>query len=77
MKGTARRPVLPLAGLPGVGAWPGTGIAAGEGIDGDSWYNQAIHPADRVRTHIAYENVVVREVFEQARADTGRQRTPA
>jgi esterase/lipase superfamily enzyme len=25
-----------------------------DGIDGDSWYNQGIHPADRVRTHMAY-----------------------
>jgi esterase/lipase superfamily enzyme len=45
-----------------------------DGIDGDSWYNRSIHPADRVRTHMAYENVVVREVFEHARADTGRPR---
>jgi esterase/lipase superfamily enzyme len=45
-----------------------------DGIDGDSWYNGGIHPADRVRTHMAYENVIVRQVFEHARADTGRPR---
>jgi esterase/lipase superfamily enzyme len=45
-----------------------------DGIDGDSWYNQGIHPADRIRTHMAYERVIVHQVFEHARADTGHPR---
>jgi esterase/lipase superfamily enzyme len=45
-----------------------------DGIDAESWYNHGIHPADRVKTHMAYENVIVHEVFEHARADTGRGR---
>jgi esterase/lipase superfamily enzyme len=45
-----------------------------DSIDGDSWYNRSIHPADRVRTHMAYENVIVHEVFEHARAETGHAR---
>ncbi|MDP9122545.1 MAG: alpha/beta hydrolase-fold protein [Acidobacteriota bacterium] len=40
-----------------------------DGIDGMSWYNRGIHPADRVRTHNAYENVIVHEVFDRARRD--------
>src|SRR2546429_5732451 len=30
-----------------------------DAIDLDSFYNKSIHPADRIRTHIAYENVIV------------------
>jgi esterase/lipase superfamily enzyme len=45
-----------------------------DSIDGSSWYNGGIHPADRVRTHMAYESVVVHEVFAHARADSGRSR---
>src|SRR5207245_9206041 len=35
-----------------------------DAIDLDSFYNKSIHPADRIRTHIAYENVIVHEVFD-------------
>ncbi|HVT59409.1 MAG TPA: alpha/beta hydrolase-fold protein [Thermoanaerobaculia bacterium] len=45
-----------------------------DSIDGESWYNHGIHPADRVKTHIAYERVIVRQVFAHARIDTGRPR---
>lgn len=34
-----------------------------DGIDQESWYNYHIHPADRVRTHNAYENVIVHDVI--------------
>jgi esterase/lipase superfamily enzyme len=34
-----------------------------DGIDQESWYNDTIHPADRVRTHNAYENVIVHDVI--------------
>ena len=34
-----------------------------DGIDEQSWYNKSIHPADRVRTHQAYENVILHDVL--------------
>ena len=40
-----------------------------DGIDEESWYNKSIHPADRVKTHIAYENVILHDVFDHARRE--------
>lgn len=40
-----------------------------DAIDLDSFYNKAIHPADQMRTHNAYENVIVRDVFDLARRE--------
>jgi esterase/lipase superfamily enzyme len=40
-----------------------------DAIDLDSFYNKSIHPADRMRTHNAYENVIVRDVFDLARRE--------
>jgi esterase/lipase superfamily enzyme len=40
-----------------------------DAIDLDSFYNKAIHPADRMRTHNAYESVIVRDVFDFARRE--------
>ena len=34
-----------------------------DAIDLESFYNKSIHPADRMRTHNAYENVIVRDVL--------------
>ncbi len=45
-----------------------------DAIDEESWYNRSLHPADRIRTHVAYENVILHDVFEHARRDTGRER---
>jgi esterase/lipase superfamily enzyme len=42
-----------------------------DGIDSLSWYNYAIHPADRVKTHIAYENVLVNDIIPMAKHETG------
>ena len=42
-----------------------------DGIDGESWYNKGIHPADRVRTHNGYENVIVQDVIPFATKDAG------
>jgi len=42
-----------------------------DGIDGESWYNKGISPADRVRTHQGYEHVIVQDVIAHAREDTG------
>jgi esterase/lipase superfamily enzyme len=42
-----------------------------DAINGESWYNRSIHPADRVRTHLGYERAIVHELFEHVRRDTG------
>ena len=45
-----------------------------DGIDAQSWYNQSIAPADRVRTHAAYENVILHDVVPHALRETGHDR---
>ncbi len=39
-----------------------------------SWYNQSIHPADRVKSHIGYENVILNDIVPRAFKDTGRDK---
>jgi esterase/lipase superfamily enzyme len=46
-------------------------IYAPDGVDGESWYNTGINPADRVRTHNAYENVIVHDVIPIAQHECG------
>ena len=41
-----------------------------DGIDGESWYNYGIHPADRVKTHMAYERLILNDVIEFAKFET-------
>src|SRR5438128_3405046 len=45
-----------------------------DSLDLDSFYNKGIHPADRMRTHIAYENVIVHDVFDFARREASTHR---
>jgi len=45
-----------------------------DGIDGASWYNYSIHPADRVRTHNGYENLIINDVIGFAKWETGESR---
>ena len=45
-----------------------------DGIDEQSWYNQSIHPADRVRTHLGYENAILHDLVPQAMRETGHRR---
>ncbi len=45
-----------------------------DAIDLESFYNKSIHPADRIKTHLAYENVVVHDVFDYARRKASVQR---
>src|ERR1700751_3475835 len=45
-----------------------------DAIDLESFYNKAIHPADRMRTHNAYENVIVHDVFDLARRECSTHR---
>jgi len=40
-----------------------------DAIDLDSFYNKGIHPADRMKTHNAYERVIVNDVFDLARRE--------
>ena len=43
-----------------------------DSADEMSWYNYSIHPADRVKTHIGYENVILNDVIPFAKYDTGQ-----
>jgi len=45
-----------------------------DAIDLESFYNKSIHPADRMRTHNAYENVIVHDVFDFARRECSSPR---
>src|SRR5882762_1529354 len=45
-----------------------------DAIDLESFYNKSIHPADRMGTHNAYENVIVRDVFDLARRECSTHR---
>lgn len=40
-----------------------------DAIDLDSFYNKQIHPADRMKTHMAFENVITHDVFDHARRE--------
>ena len=40
-----------------------------DSADLDGFYNKRIHPADRMRTHNAYERVIVDDVFDFARRE--------
>lgn len=41
-----------------------------DGVDEHSWYNKALHPADRIRTHLAYERVILADVVSRVRHET-------
>jgi esterase/lipase superfamily enzyme len=45
-----------------------------DGVDDLSWNNQSIHPAERVRIHNAYEQVILDEVFSLIERKSGRKR---
>jgi Uncharacterized protein conserved in bacteria len=45
-----------------------------DSADLDSFYNKAIHPADRMRTHNAFERVIVQDVFDLARRECNSHR---
>lgn len=45
-----------------------------DSVDEDSWYNHSIHPADRVKTHNGYENVIVYDVIDRARQESGQSK---
>ena len=43
-------------------------------IDGESWFNFNIHPADRVKTHIAYEKVILNDVTGFAKYESNLEK---
>ncbi|PKL82693.1 MAG: esterase [Ignavibacteriae bacterium HGW-Ignavibacteriae-3] len=45
-----------------------------DGIDANSWYNYDIHPADRVKTHLAYERMILNDVIGFAKFETGSEK---
>ena len=45
-----------------------------DGIDSDSWFNYSIHPSDRVKTYMGYENVILHDVIEYAMYETEREK---
>jgi esterase/lipase superfamily enzyme len=42
-----------------------------DGIDELSWYNKGIHPADRVKNHIWYDQMLLHELIPLAQNETG------
>lgn len=42
-----------------------------DGIDMVSWYNKHIHPADRVKNHIWYDDMLLHELIPLAQRETG------
>jgi esterase/lipase superfamily enzyme len=45
-----------------------------DGIDSMSWYNREIHPADRVKNHIWYDQMLLTELVPLAQRETGVDR---
>jgi esterase/lipase superfamily enzyme len=44
-----------------------------DSIDGESWYNRSLHPHDRVRRHISYEDYILFEVVPLMKGRSGAQ----
>lgn len=42
-----------------------------DSINSESWYNYSVHPAERVKRHIQYENAILDEVIEFAKHESG------
>ena len=42
-----------------------------DSIDSHSWYNKQIHPAQKVKNHIWYDKMVLEEIVEKVRWNTG------
>ncbi len=45
-----------------------------DSVDSQSWYNFSINPADRVKTHNGYENLIIKEVIDFAKHETGNEK---
>lgn len=42
-----------------------------DSLDIESWYNESIHPAERVKNHVLYEHLILRDVIDYAVHETG------
>jgi esterase/lipase superfamily enzyme len=49
-------------------------IYSPDSIDSSSWYNFDIHPAERVKRHIAYEAMILQDIMEFAFHETGSEK---
>ena len=45
-----------------------------DGIDSTSWYNKNIHPVDRVKNHVWYDQMLLTELVPLAQRETGVDR---
>ncbi|MFZ7139478.1 MAG: esterase, partial [Bacteroidota bacterium] len=45
-----------------------------DSIDEQSWYNTHIHPADRVRNHLLYDQMILEEVVSRAQKETSHNK---
>lgn len=45
-----------------------------DGIDGLSFYNKGVHPAERIRNHIWYDKMLLEELVTRAQHDTGHHK---
>ena len=45
-----------------------------DGLDAQSWHNYNINPEDRVKTHVAYENVILNDVIGFAEYESGEKK---
>ena len=45
-----------------------------DSLDNESWYNEAIHPAERIKHHIMYENLILRDVVDYAIHETDQKK---
>jgi len=48
-----------------------------DGIDSESWYNYSVDPSERVKIHNAYEALVLYDVIEFAKHETGLRKVCA
>ena len=42
-----------------------------DSLDNESWYNESIHPAERVKNHNVYEHLILRDIIDYAVHETG------
>lgn len=45
-----------------------------DSVDEVSWYNWQIHPSDRIKTHAGYEMVILNDIIEFIKYDTGNKK---
>ena len=53
--------------------WGNLQVFCVDSIDAESWYNRSLHPHDRVRRHITYEEYLLYEVVPLIKGKSGAQ----